>query len=302
MISSAPPLVDAHHHLWDLSRNRHPWLQDEPMIPFRYGDYRSLRRDYTPDDYRNDIAGFTMEATVAMEGEWDPADPVGESRWMAKVAQREGFPLGFVARAFLDRDDAGETLAAHAEIPLVRGIRHKPDQIAMSSRAWRRGFAMLSAHGFSFDLQTPHSRLREALDLAESFPETQIILNHAGLPAERSPNGLSAWKKNMTLAARAPNISVKISGLGLPDRPWRMEDNIPIVRQVIETFGVNRCMFASNFPVDKLRGAFGVIFGAYLTAVADFSAADRARLFRDNAVKIYRLAVPKSGLEKKPCA
>ena len=301
MISNAPPLVDAHHHLWDLSRNRHPWLQDEPMIPFRYGDYRPLRRDYAPDDYRADAAGFAVAATVAMEGEWDPADPVGESRWMAEVASGAGFPQGFVARAFLHRDDVREILAAHAEIPLVRGIRHKPDGVAMSDPAWRRGFAALAAHGFSFDLQVPHARLREALDLAESFPGTQIILNHAGLPSDRSPEGLSAWRKNMALAARAPNIAVKISGLGLADRPWRAEENIPIVREVVEMFGVDRCMFASNFPVDNLRGEFGVIFGAYLAAVADLSAAERARLFHDNAVKIYRLVVASDG-EAKSCA
>lgn len=301
MIPRAFSLVDAHHHLWDLSRNPHPWLQDEPPIPFRYGDYRPLRRDYLPDDYRADAAGFAVKATVAMEGEWDPADPVGESRWMAKVAARAGFPRGFVARAFLNRDDIGEVLAAHAGIPLVRGIRHKPDGVAMDNSAWRRGFAALAAHGFSFDLQAPHSRLREALDLAESFPETQIILNHAGLPSDRSPEGLSAWRKNMALAARAPNIAVKISGLGLPDRPWRAEDNIPIVRRVIEIFGVDRCMFASNFPVDKLRGEFGVIFGAYLAATADLSVADRARIFSGNAVKIYRITHPNDDLEENPC-
>ena len=173
---------------------------------------------------------------MAVEGEWDSADPVGESRWMAKVAARAGFPQGFVARAFLNRGDVGETLAAHA-----------------------------------------------------------------GLPADRSPEGLSAWRKNMALAARAPNIAVKISGLGLAGRPWRAEDNVPVVRQAIEMFGVDRCMFASNFPVDKLCGEFGVIFGAYLAAAADLSAADRMRLFRDNAVKIYRLDIPKSGPGKNPC-
>jgi len=293
MISPPFPLVDAHHHLWDLSHNRHPWLQDEHMIPFRYGNYRPLRRDYAPDDYRADIAGFSITATVAMEGEWNPADPVGESRWMAEVASGAGFPQGFVARAFLHQDNVHEVLAAHAEIPLVRGIRHKPDGIAMNAPAWRRGFAALSAHGFSFDLQVPHTRLREALDLAESFPETQIILNHAGLPADRSPEGISAWRKNMALAARAPNIAVKISGLGLAGRPWRADDNIPVVHRVIELFGVHRCMFASNFPVDKLLGRFGIIFGAYLAATADLSIADRTRLFRDNAVEIYRLVVPK---------
>ena len=290
------PIIDAHHHLWDLSANRHPWLQERPPIPFRYGDYSRLRRDYLAADYRADIAGFSVCASVAMEGETDPADPVRESRWMAATAAEVGFPHGFVGRAFLHHADIEQVLAAHAAIPIVRGIRHKPAGLSMRDAAWRRGFAALAAHGFSFDLQVPHARLPQALELAQAFPDTQIILDHAGLPADRTARGLRRWRANMATAARAPNIAVKISGLGLAGRPWRAQDNIPIARQIIDMFGTDRCMFASNFPVDKLCADFGVVFGAYLAATADLPHADRACLFCHNAARIYRLEVPALGV------
>ena len=120
------PIVDAHQHFWDLSLGKHPWLRDEPPPPFRYGDTRPLRRDYLPADYRADTRGHRVVGTVYVETEWDPADPVGETRWVEKLAAQEGLPSAVVAQARLDGDDVEEILARQAACPLVRGIRHKP--------------------------------------------------------------------------------------------------------------------------------------------------------------------------------
>ena len=76
------PIVDPHQHFWDLSLGKHPWLRDEPPTPFRYGDTRPLRRDYLPADYRRDTRGHRIAATVYVETEWDPRDPLGETRWV----------------------------------------------------------------------------------------------------------------------------------------------------------------------------------------------------------------------------
>ena len=120
------PIVDPHQHFWDLSLGKHPWLRDEPPPPFRYGDTRPLRRDYLPADYRLDAKGHRIVGTVYVETEWDPRDPVGETRWVEALAAREGLPTAVVAQAWLDRDDVEEVLARQAACPLVRGIRHKP--------------------------------------------------------------------------------------------------------------------------------------------------------------------------------
>ena len=111
------PIVDAHHHVWDIGRNYHPWLRDEPMIPFRYGSYAPLRRNYLAADYRADSRRFDIRATVYVEAEWDPGDPIGETRWVHEIAAREGLPNAVVAQAWLDREDVAEVLAAAGRIP-----------------------------------------------------------------------------------------------------------------------------------------------------------------------------------------
>jgi predicted TIM-barrel fold metal-dependent hydrolase len=306
-VTDAPgqiPIVDAHHHFWDPTKNPHPWLTDEPMIPFRYGDYSSIRGPFLPADYDAAASGFRVVGQVTMEGEWDEVDPVAESRWMAGLAAREGRPHAHVARAFLDRDDVETVLAGHAAVPLVRAIRHKPraasapDKVeraapgSMSCPRWRAGYAMLARHALHFELQAPWWHAAEMLDLHAAFPETPIVINHAFLPADRSEAGLAGWRQALRLAASAPAISIKISGIGLKGRPWSLADNLPIIREIIEVFGPQRCLFASNFPVDGLCGSFATIYGGYLDATRDLSRADRLAMFRDNAVRVYRLALP----------
>ena len=295
------PIVDAHQHFWDLGRNYLPWLCDQPPIAFRYGDYRALRRNYLPADYFRDAAGHDVVKTVYVETEWDPRDPVGESRWLQEIVENSGFPHGIVAGARLD-DPAVETvLAGHAEFPRVRGIRHKPraagspDRVeknapgSMGDPAWRRGFALLERYGLSFDLQTPWWHLDEAAALARDFPKTRIILNHTGLPADRSAEALAGWRRALARLAACVNAAVKISGLGQPGRPWTVEANGAIVRDTIRIFGVERCMFASNFPVDGLCASFDTVYSGFRTIVRDLPEADQRRLFHDNAVRIYRL-------------
>lgn len=314
------PIIDAHQHFWDLERNYLPWLCDEPPIPFRYGDYSPIRKTYLPDDYLRDAAPYRVVKTVYVETEWDPGDPVGETCWVEEIIQATGLPNAIVAQAWLDRDDVEDVLAAQSAFPHVRGIRQKPKAAhpfdtpmrgaspmraaspvrdaspargapgSMDDPVWRDGFALLGKYGLSFDLQTPFWHLDAALDLARDFPETQIILNHTGLPADRSREGLDAWRQAMATLADAANVAVKISGLGQPGLAWTIDSNGPIIRDTIAMFGVDRCMFASNFPVDSLSADFRTIYDGFFEATKSLPAADRTKLFHDNAARFYRLA------------
>ena len=298
---SSQPIVDAHQHFWDLDRNYLPWLCDQPAIPFRYGDYGALRRNYLPPDYFRDSARQNVVKTVHVETEWDPADPVGETRWLQTIIEATGFPHAIVAQARLDRDDVEAVLAGHAAFARVRGIRHKPraaeapDRVergapgSMGDPQWRRGYAMLARHGLSFDLQTPWWHLAEAAALARDFPQTQIILNHTGLPSDRSEQGLAGWREAMRVLAEQPNVACKISGLGQPGQAWTVASNGPVVLDTIAIFGIERCMFASNFPVDRLVADFDTIFDGFKAIVAHLRTTEQAALFHDNAVRLYRL-------------
>ena len=298
-------IIDAHQHFWDLDRNYLPWLKDKP-VRFRYGDYTALKRNYLPADYLRDSESFEVVGTVFVETEWDPKDPLGEVKWVEVVQREAGLPSVMVAQAWLDRDHAPAVLAAHGKSSIVRGIRHKPRAAAnpdaleigapgsMGDPTFRRGFALLAANGLSYDLQTPWWHLEEARSLAEAFPGTQIILNHTGLPADRSPAGLDGWRAAMRTLAGAPNVAVKISGLGQAGQPWSMEANRAIVLDTIDIFGVARAMFASNFPVDSLVGSFATIFNGFDEITSGLSTTERSALFRDNARRLYR--IPDSAL------
>jgi predicted TIM-barrel fold metal-dependent hydrolase len=298
---AALEIVDPHQHFWDLTQNYYPWLCDEEPIPFRYGDYSAIRRNYLPPDYLRDAQPIRVVKTVHVEGEWDRRTPVRETQWLEGVAERYGFPSACVAHAALHEDGVEEILAQQAESPLTRGIRHKPAAAASPAQArrgapgsmddplWRRGYALLERHDFSFDLQTPWWHMDAAAELAADFPGIQIIINHTGLPSDRSEEGLASWRAALERVARQPNVAIKISGLGRPGLPWSVEANEPIVRDVIAIFGVDRCMFASNFPVDSLVGGFAQIMRGFGEAVSDLPDEDRGKLFRTNAERFYRI-------------
>ena len=295
------PIVDAHQHFWNLERNYYPWLCDREPIPFRYGDYAALRQNYLPPDYRRDAAAFRVVKTVHMEAEWDRADPVAETRWIESLHREHGLPSACIGHAEFDRGDIAEVLTGHAQCPLVRGIRHKPKAAqdlrdakrnapgSMDDPAWRAGYALMERHGLSYDLQTPWWHLAAAADLARDFPRTTVIINHTGLPADRSADGLAAWRNALARTAAQPNVFIKISGLGLRGKPWTVAANGPVIRDTIAIFGVERCMFASNYPVDRLAGTFETIYRGFFAAVAGRSYAEQLQMFHDNACRVYRL-------------
>jgi predicted TIM-barrel fold metal-dependent hydrolase len=291
-------IVDAHQHFWDPATNYHPWLQDEPPIPFRYGDYRAIRRRYLPPDYLADAAPIRVDKTVYVETEWDPTDPIGETRYVERLRREYGLPTVVVAQAWLDHPNAAEVLAQQSTFAFVRSVRHKPranpspaERVpgGMTDAQWRTGYAALARNGLRFDLQTPWWHLAEAAQLAADFPDTQMILNHTGLPADRTRDGIAGWRAAMKNLATRPNVAVKISGLGQPGQPWTVAANRDIVLTTIDLFRPARCMFASNFPVDSLCASFATIFGGFREMVRDFSADEQRGLFHDNAIRIYAM-------------
>lgn len=301
LIESGLPVVDAHHHFWDLDRNYHPWLCDLPMIPFRYGDYSAIKRNYLPEHFRADVGEINLIDSVYVEAEWRRDDPIGETRWVSALHDEENLPSAIVAQAWLDDPASPSLLAQQAAFPLVRSVRHKPEGAAsvdefnagkrssMQHLAWRRGFAHLAKHGLHFDLQTPYWHLPEARALAGEFPETTIVLNHTGLPADRSAQGLAEWRQAMAILAEAPNVVVKISGLGVPGMRWTTAAVRDIVNDTIDLFGSERCMFASNFPVDALCAGYGEIFESFYESVLQRSDTERHDLFSGTATRVYRL-------------
>jgi predicted TIM-barrel fold metal-dependent hydrolase len=274
-------IVDAHFHVWDAEANYHPWLRDRP-VAFRYGDYSALPRRYLVADYRRDAMRWPIVRGAYIEAEWDPSDPTGEMDFIANVRRREGVPSVAIAQAWLDRDDCAAVLESHPARGFVRGVRHKPKAGQMDDARWRAGFARLAPLALHFELQAPYVQMREAAQLARDFPETTIVVNHAGLPPATDR---SAWRAAMGGLAPCGNIAVKISGLGNLDKPARRE----VTLALIEQFGVQRIMFASNYPVDSLRDSFDTIWRTFDEITGGFSDDERRAFFHDNAMRIYRM-------------
>ena len=295
------PIVDAHQHFWDPTANHHPWLCDEPPIPFRYGDYRAIRRPYLPEHYFADAAGFDVVGTVYVETEWDPTDPVGEIRWVDALRRRTGFPPVAVGQAGLGRADCAATHEALAGFDFVRGVRQKPranpgpqdtEPGGMTDPVWRAGFARLAPLGLRFDLQTPWWHFDEAARLAADFPATQIVVNHCGMPADRSAAGLDAWRAACARLAACPNVAIKLSGIGQAGLPWTVAANRPIVEALLALFGPARCMVGSNFPVDSLCGDYPTIVGGLRALLGALSPAEQRAVLHDTANRVYAMGLP----------
>jgi predicted TIM-barrel fold metal-dependent hydrolase len=300
-MSEELPTIDPHHHLWDLGRNTYPWLQEHTLALHLEGDIRPIAKDYLLEDYASDTRNQNVVKSVHIECGWDPSDPLGETAWLQSLADKRGYPHGIVARATLDAPNVKQVLEGHVRHKNIRGIRHainwhpdpaktyviRPDLI--KTEAWRQGFSLLQHFGLSFDLQLYPAQMSDAAALAHAYPDTLIILDHAGMAVDRDKEGIQRWRLGMRELAAAPNVAVKISGLGTVDWSWTVESIRPFVLQTIEAFGISRCMFASNFPVDKLYSDFDTLYGAFREITAHFSVTERQMLFHDNAARYYRL-------------
>lgn len=297
-------ILDAHHHFWDLtSDGRWPWIAEDVDEHFFLGDYAAMRRTFMPAEYGAATAGWAVIGTVHCEAERARDEQVDESVWLTRLHEADHrFPLAAVGHVFFTQPDLQDVLAGHAEHPIVRGIRSKPVTSSgpgesvrgapgsMQDPAWLDGLQQLAGHGFSWDLRVPFHHLAEAAEVVRSVPETTVVINHCGLPLDRSESGLAVWREGMERLAALPNTVVKVSELGLPDNRWDRASNERVVRETLALFGHDRAMFASNLPVGTLTAPdFGEIVGTVLAGAAGASAAQLDALFHRTAARVYRI-------------
>lgn len=304
---STPPLptaiVDAHHHLWHLSEGHFPWLQDGyDADAFFLGDYSVLRRDFGVADYRAVTAGLPIVATVHVEAERSRAESLAETRWLHAVHAQHGFPDAVIANVEFLAPDAEAQMRQQAEWPLVRGVRCKPriarspaDSVrgqpgTLQHEPWRAGLGLLRDHDLLWDVRVPYWHLEEAAEAIARFPGLRVAVEHAGLPWDRGEDGLAHWRRGMTALAALPEVVVKLSEFGLPDAPWDAASNVRVIRETVEIFGAQRCMFASNLPVSGLRAPFSEVVRTVAEALAPLDAAARDAVWCGNALRVYRIA------------
>ena len=292
-------IVDAHHHLWDLDACEYPWLMARGVIRF-FGDPTPIQKNYLVADFREDAADYELAGSVHVQVGVAAGHELSETAWLQQTGKAEGLPSAIVAYCELDSTEAPKHLAAQLEFSRLRGVRQivgrsaEEDAVTGSGSlidepVWRENLGLLGELGLSFDLQlTPGQVPRVAEALAEA-PDTDVALCHCGSPWDQTEAGLRSWQEGLRLLASLPNVYCKISGLAMFDYDWTVESIRPIVETCIEIFGAERCMFGSNFPVDKLHASYRQIWQAYEQISAGLSARQQQQLFGDTARNFYRI-------------
>lgn len=288
-------IVDPHIHLWDLWTRIYPHFE----TPSADGSNAAICRSYLIEEYLRE-GGDEFEIVGAVHVEAFPTDAIKETETLQKVADANPLPLVIVGNGDLTSPDFPALLDRHQQFPIFRGIRQvvnmHPDprrsyvsRDLMAEPGFLAGLRELGRRGLSFDLQLYPHQMETAAALAAKAPDTRIILNHAGMWADRDLAGWKQYKSGMRALAAQSNIVAKISGLGMLDNRWTTESIRPLVLESLEVFGTDRAMFASNFPVDKLYSDFRTVWRAFSDITMSFSETERTKLFRDNSRKFYRI-------------
>ena len=283
-------IVDAHHHLWDLDRAGYPWLREpgDPATTAWIGDYRAIRRSFLADEYSLDASRCGIVKSVHVEASRGTRHAVDETRWLEATAALVGFPTAIVASADLSAPGVAARLDEHLASPRLRGIRNVR-MGGFEERAFRRGFAALEERGLTFDANLRMEEATSLIDLAASFPATTIAINNLTNPPALDGTALARWTLAMQPLADAPNVFMKISGVGMADHGWTTERIRPWLVRAIEIFSPDRCMFGSNWPVDSLYADLPDLAGAVGSIVGELGPVASAAVFRRTAEQVYRI-------------
>ena len=297
-------IVDAHHHLWDLNNadTKYSWLMVTEGEAF-FGDYAAIRKSYLLEDYIEDAKNQNIIKSVHVQAEHDDDKPVNETAWLQNLADTHSskLPNAIVAFADFSKNNVSEILDAHQEYKNTRGIRqilsynkdepkysHATEDF-MKNSSWVENFKHIRNRNLSFDIQIYKHQMEDAVNLANKYNDVLFILNHTGEPCYQSKEYIESWEQNMTKLAKCENVVAKISGLGMFDPQWTINSTRIFVEKTIQTFGIERCMFASNFPVDKIFNSFDTYWNSFKEITKNYSENDKQLLFSSNAEKYYRI-------------
>lgn len=292
-------IIDSHIHLWDLSLKKHAWLLEKPGDSF-LGDYSPLQTSYLPANYQNDAKAHQVEKTVHIQAGWSRDDLLGEVQWLTELNQTLGSPDAIIAYANLTSTQLETELNALSQFPLVKSIRQiiawhanpyyrSCDADYLNDAKWQQGFAKLAQHGLCFDLQIFPEQASAAYQLGKLNPQVPIVIEHALQPIQHDSEYLAYWRRQLAKLAELPNFYLKLSGLHL----FNHQPDHLVIKNIleicVEIFTPSRCMFGSNFPIEKLFVSYDELMNFYLAFADQYLAYEREQLFYQTAKQFYRL-------------
>ena len=306
-------IVDSHHHLWSLSASnqvKYKWLgpvSEGGAERHVAGDIEKLKQSYLIDDYLADATNSAFRLIKSVHVQAEAEDPLEEVKYLEQVAKENpgGFPHGVVAQANLASPKLPQLLEAYTrDYPRVKGVRQLLNwsdanpELSMTDRGdyltdqtWQEGFQLLVSHSLSFDIHVYPSQMVDAAKIARQYPNAILILDHCGLP-HGGQKDFDSWKEGMKHMAEQSNVICKLSGLVMFNHAWSKEIFSPYILECLRLFSPKRCMFGSNFPVDRLNISYEELVNVYRDIAendAGLSKDELNLIFKENAIKTYRL-------------
>tara|TARA_Y100000588_G_scaffold390762_1_gene497183 strand:+ start:1224 stop:2096 length:873 start_codon:yes stop_codon:yes gene_type:complete len=284
--------VDTHFHLWDLNDpNLYYEIFEEDYGHPVIGDAwdRLKGSNYLIENFLSDISNSNVIKAIHVQAAIGISDPVNESAWLQGLADRTGFPNAIVAYSNLKDPNVEKELERHLEHPNVKGIRDFSDGDYLIDPIFHRGYALLEKFNLIASVDVAWENMGKLKNLAKKYPNISCVLDHCGFPTSRTDDYFQNWKNELSTLAEAENIICKISGLGMADQQWTTDSIRPWVLSCIEAFGPDRCVFATNWPVDKLFSDYNTVINAYTEIISEFSKSEQIAMFSANAEKLYRI-------------
>ncbi len=267
--------LDSHQHFWRYSAEQYPWMKPEWPI----------RRDFLPADLAPLLAKASLDGAIAVQARQD----LQENDFLLGLADKSPVVKGVVGWVDLRSPQVDEQLLKFTAHPKAVGVRHvvqdEPDDDFMLRPEFVCGIGRLKQFSLTYDLLIYPKQLPAAIRLVEQFPDQPFVLDHMAKPTIRD-GALSPWREQIRELARFPNVSCKVSGMVTEAKwvGWRADDFRPYLDVVFESFGIDRLMYGSDWPVALLAGTYAQVFGIVQAYVP---AARHAAFFGGNAAKFY---------------
>ncbi len=287
------PIIDTHMHLWDL---KHPelkwvWLDKDAIHPI-LGNIDAIKsvgfqiHDLWAEARFSNISGF-----VHVQAAIGSPNPVTETVWLTQMAKDSPVPMRIIGDCALASEKAISQLETHMQSPLFVGIRDFNAEPLLASKEinsnYEKSLEFLAKNNLVFDLDCEWPNMAEALKLANRHPNLKIVLQHIGFPRKRDEQYFQNWKKSINELAKAPNIVMKLSGIGMTDPRFTKESLRKWAESSAEAFGPDRCVMGSNWPVDRLFSSYATIIEFMREYISTYSSNEQEKITSLNALKIY---------------
>ncbi|QDV24886.1 amidohydrolase family protein [Aureliella helgolandensis] len=281
--------IDSHHHLWDYSAEQYGWINSEMSL---------LRRDFTAADLEVAVASSGVSAAITVQAR----QSILESQWLLGLAEDSKMIAGVVGWVELAGPSVCDELDLLVQSPWLKGVRHvvqdEPDDFLLDAD-FGRGIAQLNAYGLVYDLLIYARQLPQAISFVDQHPNQVFVLDHIAKPTVRESEFDQAWARNIKELSLRPNVSCKFSGVvtEVRDASWSAQTLQPYWDVALESFGPERLMFGSDWPVCLLRSEYKAWVAAVEELTGGLSAGEQKWFWADSAIKAYglQLETPKDG-------